>query len=145
MFQKMIIFCAVVTMLAACSNNEATEKNETTNQDISQQQEKQENQQGKDQVEQPVQPEQNVQGEDKKNIDLSEWTSLPEYSKINEQIDNKDGIHFEKVTDTRDKRILLIIDENGTKLYKSIFIKNTNRLKIINIKDGGQIFNEVLS
>lgn len=128
-------------MLAACSNNE----DEATKQDTSQQQEKQENQQGKDQVEQPVQPEQNVQGEDKENIDLSEWTSLPEYSKITEQIDNKDDIHFEKVTDTRDKRILLIIDENGTKLYKSIFIKNTNRLKIINIKDSGQIFNDVLS
>ncbi len=128
-------------MLAACSNNE----DEATKQDTSQQQEKQENQQGKDQVEQPVQPEQNVQGEDKENIDLSEWTSLPEYSKITEQIDNKDDIHFEKVTDTRDKRILLIIDENGTKLYKSIYIKNTNRLKIINIKDSGQIFNDVLS
>lgn len=128
-------------MLAACSNNE----DEATKQDTSQQQEKQENPQGKNQVEQPVQPEQNVQGEDKENIDLSEWTSLPEYSKITEQIDNKDDIHFEKVTDTRDKRILLIIDENGTKLYKSIFIKNTNRLKIINIKDSGQIFNDVLS
>jgi len=140
-FKKLIVISAVVTMLAACSNNE----DEATKQDTSQQQEKQENQQGKDQVEQPVQPEQNVQGEDKENIDLSEWTSLPEYSKITEQIDNKDDIHFEKVTDTRDKRILLIIDENGTKLYKSIFIKNTNRLKIINIKDGGQIFNEALS
>ncbi|MFJ7406182.1 MULTISPECIES: hypothetical protein [unclassified Lysinibacillus] len=140
MFKKMIIFSAVVTMLAACSNNEVTEKNEATNQDTSHQQE-----QGKNQIEQPIQPEQNVQGEDKENIDLSEWTSLPEYSKIHEQINNKDDIHFEKVTDTSDKRILLIIDENGTKLYKSIFIKNTNRLKIINIKDGGQIFNEVLS
>ncbi|MFJ5766563.1 hypothetical protein ACIP9C_14510 [Lysinibacillus sp. NPDC093210] len=141
----MIIISAVVTMLAACNNNEATDKNEATNQDISHQQEKQENQQGKDQIEQPIQAEQNVQGEHKENIDLSEWTSLPEYSKINEQIDNEDDIHFEKVTDTSDKRILLIIDENGTELFKSIFIKNTNRLKIINIKDGGQIFNEVLS
>lgn len=137
----MIIFGAVLTMLAACSNNEATEKNEATQQDTTQQQEKQVDQQETNSIEQP---EQNVQGEVTDNTDLSEWSSLPEYSKINEQIDNKD-IHFEKVTDSSDKRILLIIDENGTKLYKSIFIKNTNRLKIINIKDGGQIFNDVLS
>ncbi len=137
----MIILGAVLTMLAACSNNEATEKNEATQQDTTQQQEKQVDQQETNSIEQP---EQNVQGEVTDNTDLSEWTSLPEYNKITEQIDNKD-IHFEKVTDSSDKRILLIIDENGTKLYKSIYIKTTNRLKIINIKDGGQIFNDVLS
>lgn len=135
MLKKMIVFSAVVTMLTACSNTEATKKNEATNEDATQ--ETQVNQQENEQ------PAENVQASIVNRSDR-EWASLPEYNKIMEQIDNKD-IHFEQVTDTNDKRILYVIDENGTKQYKTIFIKNTNRLKIIQIKDDGQIFNDVLS
>ncbi|MFJ7666757.1 hypothetical protein ACIQXI_06595 [Lysinibacillus sp. NPDC097195] len=144
MFKKILLFCAVVTMLAACSNNEATEKNKATNDATSQSQEQQVDQQNES-VEQPAQLEQNAEAEDttSETNDTNEWASLPEYNKIMEQIDNQ-TIHFEKVTDSTDKRILLIVDENGTKLYKSIFIKNTNRLKIISIEGNGQIFNDTL-
>lgn len=145
MIKKIILLSAIVAMLSACSNNEVTEKNEATNDVSSQSQEQQADQQKNETNEQPAQLEQNAEAEDKatETNDLSEWTSLPEYNKIMEQIDNQ-NIHFEKVTDSTDKRILLIVDENGTKLYKSIFIKNTNRLKIISIKGNGQIFNDTL-
>lgn len=46
-------------------------------------------------------------------------------------------------TDNNDTRILIMSDDEGQELYKSIFIKDTNRLKIIEFKRG-LIFNEVL-
>ncbi|GIO23512.1 hypothetical protein [Oceanobacillus sp. J11TS1] len=47
------------------------------------------------------------------------------------------------VEDNPHKRILFIGDEIDQKKYKTIFIKDTNRLKIIDL-NGGQIFNEVI-
>ena len=141
MFKKIITLIAAVTMLTACGNNEVAENNsEATEKDQGslQTEEQQLNQQENEQ------PTENVQAPSKENVDHSEWTSLPEYDKIVEQIGNKD-YNFETVTDNEDKRVLNIIDKNGTKQYKTIFIKNTNRLKIININGGGQIFNEILS
>ncbi|KAA0566569.1 hypothetical protein F0342_00500 [Bacillus sp. CH30_1T] len=52
-------------------------------------------------------------------------------------------VSFQNVTDNEGKRVLLLIDKNGVEQYKTIFIKNTSRLKIIKINEG-QIFNEIL-
>ncbi|KRF60590.1 hypothetical protein ASG99_26515 [Bacillus sp. Soil768D1] len=67
---------------------------------------------------------------------------LPEYGKIIEQIGNED-YNFNKETDNDNKRVFLI-DLKGEKQYKTIFVKNTNRLKIVKINGGGEIFNEVI-
>lgn len=137
----MITLIAAVTMLTACSNNEAANNNsEATekNQESLHTEEQQVDQQVKDQ------PMEEVQDQSKENVDHGEWASLPEYNKIVEQIGNKD-FSFETVTDNEDKRVLYVLDENGAKQYKTIFIKNTSRLKIVNINGGGQIFNEILS
>ncbi|MUK90819.1 hypothetical protein GMD78_20935 [Ornithinibacillus sp. L9] len=48
-----------------------------------------------------------------------------------------------KVTDNNGKRVLLILDDNGEKEYKTIFIKDTNCLKIIDLDDG-EIYNEII-
>lgn len=70
--------------------------------------------------------------------------SLPEYDKIIELIDNPD-FTFRTVTDNEDKRILFLVDKNGKKKYKSIFVKNTNRLKIIKInRQEGLVFNDTI-
>ncbi|MEK4299774.1 hypothetical protein MKY30_10320 [Oceanobacillus sp. FSL W8-0428] len=47
------------------------------------------------------------------------------------------------VEDNPHKRILFIGDEANQKKYKTIFIKDTNRLKIIDL-NGGQIFNDII-
>ncbi|MFF5994042.1 hypothetical protein AAGS61_04670 [Lysinibacillus sp. KU-BSD001] len=72
-----------------------------------------------------------------------QWASLPEYHVIMEQIGTKD-YNVETVTDNEEKRILLISDESGESQYKTIFIKQTQRLKIIEMGEDGQIFNDIL-
>jgi hypothetical protein len=89
----------------------------------------------------------NSNGADKNNqtkesVNHEEWSSFPEYKNIIEQINNKD-YSFQTVTDNEGERVLLLIDKNGVEQYKTIFIKNTSRLKIIKINEG-QIFNEIL-
>lgn len=71
-----------------------------------------------------------------------EWASLPEYNKTAEVINNQDYT-VQTVTDNAGKRILLFVDNTGKEQYKSIFIKDTNRLKIIDL-NGGQIFNGII-
>lgn len=141
MFKKIITLIAVVTMLTACSDDEAAKNNsEATgkNQEPLQTEEKPVDQQENEQSLE------NVQDNSEENVNQSEWNSLPEYNKIIEQIGDKD-INFEMVTDNEGKRVLNILDKNGSVQYKSIFVKNTNRLKIINVHGDGQIFNGILS
>ncbi|WP_080875671.1 hypothetical protein [Oceanobacillus timonensis] len=47
------------------------------------------------------------------------------------------------IEDNPYKRILFIGDADEQKKYKTIYIKDTNRLKIIDL-NGGQIFNEII-
>ncbi|MGF9978070.1 hypothetical protein ABE042_04115 [Viridibacillus arvi] len=132
MYKTVITLIAVATMLTATacnssgadkSNNEVTVKNE---------------QSAQTEGGQEVQHEQS-----KENTNHEEWTSLPEYNYIIEQIDNKD-YNFQTVTDNEGKRVLSLIDKNGVEQYKTIFIKNTSRLKIIKLHGEGQIFNEII-
>lgn len=70
-------------------------------------------------------------------------SSLPEYGKIIELIGDQDYL-FTKESDTGSKRVF-IIEQNGEKQYKTIFIKKTNRLKVIKIHgNGGEVFNQIL-
>lgn len=66
---------------------------------------------------------------------------LPEYNKVAEHIDLE--THSGKIqTDNRGNRVIIYSDENGHKKYKSIFIKNDNRLKIVHFDNDELIFNE---
>ncbi|MFF3099879.1 hypothetical protein [Viridibacillus arvi] len=134
MNKTIITLIAIATMLTATAcnsngvnktNNEVTEKNEQSAQTEGGQEVQQEHEQSKEKT------------------NHEEWTSLPEYNYIIEQIDNKD-YNFQTVTDNEGKRVLLLIDKNGVEQYKTIFIKNTSRLKIIKLDGEGQIFNEIL-
>ncbi|KON70931.1 hypothetical protein AKG34_20575 [Peribacillus butanolivorans] len=133
MYKSMIALVAAVTMLTACNSNETDENSKEVT----------------EKSEQPVQTadEQGTQNESAQNettprADHEKWSSLPEYGKIIEQIGNED-YNFNKETDNDNKRVFLI-DLKGEKLYKTIFVKNTNRLKIVKINGGGEIFNEVI-
>ncbi|MBK5499874.1 hypothetical protein [Peribacillus sp. TH14] len=133
MYKSMIALVAAATMLTACNSNETDENTKEVT----------------EKSEQPVQTadEQVTQNESAQNgttpiADHEKWSSLPEYGKIIEQIGNED-YNFNKETDNDNKRVFLI-DLKGEKQYKTIFVKNTNRLKIVKINGGGEIFNEVI-
>ncbi|MFT9846031.1 PepSY domain-containing protein [Aneurinibacillus sp. REN35] len=70
-------------------------------------------------------------------------SSYPELDVIAKQIDKVQGYKIQTVTDHKGKRILLFVDQNGKKQYKTIFVKNTHRLKIIELNGG--LFLQVFS
>lgn len=141
MFKIIIALIATITILAACNRDETAEdsRNTIVENEESSQPEKKEVEQQKNEK-----PKEQVQNNSRESVNYEEWTSLPEYNKIVEQLRNEEYT-FQMVTDNRGERILHILDKDGRKQYKSIFIKNTNRLKIIKINGGGLIFNEILS
>ncbi|MEC2077421.1 hypothetical protein [Metabacillus fastidiosus] len=73
-----------------------------------------------------------------------EWSSLPEYEKIMEVIDRNDYT-FQTMTDNQGKRILFLTNNNGEKIYKTVFVKNEKRLKIIKVDGSGEIFNDIIN
>lgn len=124
---------AAIALLTACSEQDAATNNpepvETNETPVVQQ----ENEQVEDQVKEDA----------KENEEQSAWAALPEYQVIINQI-GTDNVSFETLSDHEEKRVLKILDENGSMLYKSIFIKNTKRLKIIDVNKGGTIYNSTL-
>lgn len=122
---KSIGIVAAAFMLTACTS-EASEKNE----------------------EKPVQTEQTTQNEKEPakdeavTQDHEKYDALPEYDTIIEEIGNE-AYTFNKKTDNDDKRVFLI-EMDGEKQYKTIFVKQTNRLKIVKINGGGEVFNRVI-
>ncbi|WP_431028949.1 hypothetical protein [Lysinibacillus sp. LZ02] len=128
--KKMVVaLVATGLLLTACQdtdekNNEVAEENTQTLQ-ISE--------------EQPAQNVSNVSND----TNDEQWASLPEYHVVMEQIGTKD-YNVETLTDNEEKRILLIRDKAGELQYKTILIKHTQRLKIIEMGEDGQIFNDIL-
>ena len=122
---KSIGIMAAAFMLTACTS-EASEKNE----------------------EKPVQTEQTTQTEKESAKDVAvtqdheKYDDLPEYDTIIEEVGNK-AYTFVKKTDNDGKRVFLI-EMDGEKQYKTIFIKETNRLKIVKMNGGGEVFNRVI-
>src|SRR5699024_6033558 len=67
--------------------------------------------------------------EQKQKSEIEEFT---EYSILDKKLD-MDNLSDEVVKDNDYKRIILLKDENGQPQYKSIYIKNKNRLKVIDL------------
>ncbi|PAF15753.1 hypothetical protein [Terribacillus saccharophilus] len=65
-----------------------------------------------------------------------------EYEMLNEKLDIQ-RYQTKVETDNNNTRILIMSNNDNQEQYKSIFIKDTNRLKIIEFKRG-LIFDEVL-
>ncbi|KMY54229.1 hypothetical protein AC623_10030 [Bacillus sp. FJAT-27231] len=126
MKKMMMSFCIATLMLAACSNEEEKRNRGAIKE-----------------KEQPVQHKETAQ-QGKESQGQKEWTSLPEYEEIMKHIHDQEYI-FETVTDNENKRILLLANKNGEKQYKTVFIKQDNRLKVIKINGGGQVFNGRIS
>lgn len=83
--------------------------------------------------------------EDSIKEDKDDVTTFAEYDALDDKIDNDIADYqIDVVEDNPGKRVLLLKDENGELKYKSIFIKETNRLKITEI-GGKMFFNRVIS
>lgn len=117
MIKKFVPLLAVMFVLAACSNNDEAIENK-----------------------EPLQSD-NFQNQGSENLVVEEENSLPELPIITQQIGDEE-YDIQTVTDNEGKRILLLLDDEGTERYKSIFIKNTNRLKIIDLANDREIFND---
>lgn len=67
--------------------------------------------------------------------DVSTIQNLAEYKALNELMAIN---HFEPeiVEDTTEKRIILLKDQEGEAKYKSVYIKTTNRLKVVDFNRG---------
>ncbi len=147
-----VLFASAI-ILAACSNNDVTEKEiedvtdtgqveeaeveqeetEVENEEVVEIEVDQENEESEEA--EPILQEQN------ESVTGANGEEFPEYAKIAETVDLTDHT-TQTVTDNEGERILLFINHDGEKQYKSIFIKHDKRLKIIKLNGGGQIFNE---
>src|SRR5699024_7868329 len=78
--------------------------------------------------------------ESKEQKQKSEVEGFTEYSILDKKLD-MDNLSDEVVKDNDYKRIILLKDENGQPQYKSIYIKNKNRLKVIDLH-GGLVYND---
>ncbi len=82
-----------------------------------------------------------IQDESAENSKLQDVKSLPEFTVIDKEI-GSDSLEAELVSDNSGERVLLL-NKDGDE-FKSIFIKETKRLKIIDIDGKGLIFNDIL-
>lgn len=124
MFKKPLILIASLSLLAACGNDEEAAGNKEVIENV-----KEAPSSGTSQ-----------ERADETAVD-DEIASLPEYQTIMKEIDKEDCT-FKLLTDNEGKRVFLLIDETGKEEYKSIFIKETNRLKIIELESNREIFND---
>ncbi|GAB2546059.1 hypothetical protein [Gracilibacillus alcaliphilus] len=68
---------------------------------------------------------------------------FPEYETLAEHID-LDRLEQEIVEDNQSKRVIIFKSTDGEQEYKSIFVKETDRLKIIPIGPGAPLYNDVI-
>ncbi|ARK32630.1 PepSY domain-containing protein [Halalkalibacter krulwichiae] len=76
------------------------------------------------------------------SADSNYVSSYPEQEKLLE-LENAYDLQVEVVTDNVGKRVLLFVDSKGQTKYKSIFVKTTDHLKIIEINQG-LVYNSTL-
>ncbi|HLR38785.1 MAG TPA: hypothetical protein VK068_00160 [Jeotgalicoccus sp.] len=145
--KKYLILILSIFLLVACSDknetkNENDEVNNKNNETSSQSEEQVENEKQQDEKEdkESLEDDSNVEDTVTNNDDLEKF---PEFDTIAEyiELDTYQGL---VETDNKGNRIIIFKDENGNSEYKSIFVKNDNRLKIVKFKDDGLLYNEII-
>jgi hypothetical protein len=66
-----------------------------------------------------------------------------ELSVIKEHID-VDAYEMKVEEDNPHTRVMFFVDENDEKVYKTVLVKDTNRLKIIHLGDEGLLYNDTI-
>ncbi|GAA0595361.1 hypothetical protein GCM10009001_09340 [Virgibacillus siamensis] len=69
--------------------------------------------------------------------------TFPEFSVLDEQID-ADDYEMQIVEDNEHIRVIILNDEDGNGQFKSVYVKDTNVLKIIDF-DQGMVFRGTIS
>src|SRR5690625_2852308 len=123
--KKMIALISMLVLLAACTSNNG--ENSTDNAE---------------------KEDDTVLSEDNKEAEeiepqSEEIANFPEYDVLAEEL-NMDNLAADVKTDNPNKRVMILTDNDGEKQYKSIYIKEKQRLKIISLDEEGQIFNKVI-
>lgn len=94
-------------------------------------------------VEEPEETEKEIEEPVSETETNSEITDFEEASTIEAEIDVSD-LDVEIETDNQNNRVILFKDGDKA-VYKTIFVKNDKRLKIIDIIDNeGQVYNETI-
>lgn len=128
MMKKYILAVLCMLFLAGCTSDQSVSP-ETTESDSTHVSEGKEGSGDQSSEDDKATPEQHVGLE-----------SYEEYDMLSEKIDLTKH-QVELTTDNPGKRILLFADADGKKIYKSIFSKHDNHLKIIQLDDEGLLFN----
>ncbi|WLV25006.1 hypothetical protein QR721_01845 [Aciduricibacillus chroicocephali] len=139
-FLLMAMLC--LGILAACGNDGKQKETTESSGDEQQATEEQKNHTGKNAENQELNNEKSVTELDANNR-ADKLKGFKEYSNLKKEIPNLDKYEPIIETDNPNKRVILY-KVNQQKEYKSIFIKRQNRLKIIKLGDGGEIFNKVI-
>jgi len=146
-----IVAISALTFLAACGNNEDKEINadkekETTQ--TSSMSDSDNNDQQKAATTEDSNKSQSGKSPENQDSDKtdsnSEVVQFKEYAYIKEKVSNIED--FKAITETNNpnKRVILYQSDEGQKKYKSIFIKKTNRLKLIELDKNGMLYNQVI-
>ncbi|WP_373893289.1 hypothetical protein [Virgibacillus sp. CBA3643] len=91
----------------------------------------------------PVSENSTAMNHQKVQIDTEDIDDLLEYDTLDDVVD-ADNFNAQIVENNNHKRVILLKGDNGQPQFKSIYVKETNRLKIIDFKDG-LVFNQILS
>lgn len=71
--------------------------------------------------------------------EIDDVSSLEEFKTIADQI-STENLTFFMSTDNPGNRVMFLMDENGEKRFKTIFVKYNSYLKIIDLDGGGEMY-----
>ena len=127
------MFC--ISILAACGNDTSPKESKPTVQENAENT-------SENETEELNPNEESSLKKDTSNED--KLKNFEEYSYLNKEIPNLNELEAIIETDNPNKRVILYQEGNQKKEYKSIFIKNQKRLKIIHLNKDGEIFNNII-
>jgi len=157
--KRLYIIMAMFSLifLVACGNNDAKDK-ETSSKDVKESAHSNETpEEEKDKAEkketvpsndydesQSKEPSTDQESSNKTSESNSELAQFKEYPYIKEKVSNIDDYKAITKTDNPNKRVILYQSNDGQKKYKSILIKESNRLKLIELEKNGLLYNQVI-
>lgn len=127
--KKIWLIPALALTLAGCGNEEIVEKDEPA--EVVESEETDSENTGTEMAEEAEMDEET--NSDSLTADYEENELLKEHLPLAELTPRVE-------TDNQNKRIILFENQSGQKVYKSIFIKNDQHLKIVDLNDDGLVY-----
>ncbi|WP_130860248.1 hypothetical protein [Gracilibacillus phocaeensis] len=128
-------------LLAACSSTNTTDIEGQTEGNSTEQSTVEENEISKAEDEARTNEETNIENQHEEQTNQAD--PFPETEVLAQHID-LDQLEQQIVEDNPGKRVMLLVSPEGEKEYKSVFIKETSRLKIIPIGPGAPLYNDTI-